>query len=83
MIMTNHAIERCRQRRIPEHLLELALEIGAGKKKPGNATSISIGKKELDRLIHEYKTVIHGLERLKRQKLTVITKDNETVITAY
>ncbi len=84
MNLTAHAIKRCRQRRIPEYILELALEIGISGKKPGGATAIPLRKKDIDLAIHEYKAMIQRLERLKRQNVSVIlAEDNETVITAY
>lgn len=84
MYLTAHAIKRCRQRRIPEYLLELALEIGTSEKKPGGATAVSIGKKDIDIAIHEFKGMIQCLERLKRQRVSIVMDEgSETVITAY
>jgi len=84
MNLTAHAIKRCRQRRIPEYLVELALEIGTRDRKPGGATAVSIDKKDIDIAIHEFKGIIQRLERLKRQRVSiVIDEGNGTVITAY
>lgn len=84
MIMTAHAMRRCMQRRIPEHLLDFVVDMGTKTKKPGGAALMSIGKKDIDMAIHECKAVIQDLERLKRQKVSIVVAgDNETVITAY
>jgi len=41
-----------------------------GKKR---AIRRSIRKRELNRTLHELKRIIHGLERLKRQPISIIT----------
>lgn len=84
MNLTTHAIKRCRQRKIPEYLLELALEIGISVRKPGGATAVSIDKKGIDTAIHEFKGMIQRLEKLKKQRVSIIIDElSETIITAY
>lgn len=85
MIITEHVVKRCRQRGIPEYFLDMIMDMGAKvKKKPGGVVLMSVEKKKLDMVIHECKAIIQGLERLKRQKVSiVVAEDNDTVITAY
>lgn len=84
MTITAHAMKRCRQRGIPEYLLDIIMDMGAKMKKPGGAALMSVKKKEVDMVIHEFKAIIQGLEKLKRQKVSIIVdENNETVITTY
>ena len=84
MDISEHAIKRCRQRGIQEYLLEIIQDLGTKEKRPYGAMRTVIGKREVDRLIHEMKIVIHHLEKLKRRKVAVVTSDGpETIITSY
>jgi len=86
MNITNHALARCRQRGIPEYLLALIRDLGTKERRPGGAIRRFIKKRECDRAIRELKRMIHGVERLKRQPISIITtedEDTDTVITAY
>lgn len=84
MKMTEHAAKRCKQRGIPEYLLDIILGMGSSESKPGNATFYKVGKKEVDRMIHELKAVIQQLDRLKRTKVGAIVADsNGSILTTY
>lgn len=84
MIITAHAMKRCRQRGIPEYLLDIVMDMGAKMKKPGGAALMSVRKTEIDMAIHECKAIIQGLERVKRQNIAIVVDENdETVITTY
>lgn len=84
MNITAHAIRRCKQRGIPEYMLQLIMEMGSGEIRPGNATLFTIGKKEADNIIHELKAMIQQLDRLKRTKIgAVVAEGNDTIITGY
>lgn len=84
MKITEHAAKRCKQRGIPEYLVDVILESGSSESKPGNATLFKVGKRELDLMIHELKAVIQQLDRLKRTKVGAIVADGDrAVLTTY
>lgn len=84
MNITAHAAKRCKQRGIPEYLLNVILESGTAESKPGNATLLKIGKKEVDWMIHELKALIQHLDRLKRTKVGAIVADGDGgILTTY
>lgn len=84
MNITAHAAKRCKQRGIPEYLMELIPGVGSIASKPGKASLSIIGKKEVDMMIHELKALIQQLDRLKRTKVgAVVAEDNNTIITGY
>lgn len=82
MNITAHALERCRQRGIPEYVLGIIKDMGSKEKRPYGATLSTIRKKDLDKMVHELKSIIQQVDKLK--KVSVITaEDNETIITTY
>lgn len=79
-----HAIRRCKQRGIPEYMLQLIMEMGSGEIRPGNAALFTIGKKEADNIIHELKAMIQQFDKLKRTKVGAVVADDEgAIITTY
>mgnify|MGYP001562289161 FL=1 len=84
MNITAHAAKRCKQRGIPEYLLDALLESGTTESKPGNATLLKIGKKEIDWIIHDLKAMIQQLDRLKRTKIGAVMADaDRAILTTY
>jgi hypothetical protein len=84
MKITAHAVKRCRQRGIPEYLLEIIQDYGSRKQRPYGAKLVSIGKKDLDKIIHELKTIIQQVDKLKKKKVSIImAEDKKTIITTY
>ncbi len=82
MSITAHALERCRQRGIPEYVLWIIKDIGSKEKRPYGATLLTIHKKDLDKMVHELKSIIQQVDKLK--KVSVLTaEDKETIITTY
>lgn len=82
MNITSHAIVRCRQRGIPEDLIEIILNLGHTKRLPHGAIGRSINKRDCDRMIHELKRLIHRIEKLKMSGVYIVTSDDTgTIIT--
>lgn len=81
MNLTSHVITRCRQRGIPEHLLEIIRDRGVKEKRHGAIRS-TFRKRDCDRLIHELKRFVQQLEKLKGISV-VASEENGTIITAY
>lgn len=82
MNITAYALERCRQRGIPEYVLGIIKDIGSKEKRHGGVTLAILYKKDLDKTIHELKTIIQQVDKLKRASV-VVAEDNETIITTY
>lgn len=81
MNVSAHAKERCRQRGIPEYLLGIIHDLGVKERRPGKAIRTTLRKKDCDKMVHELKRFIQQVEKLK--KVSVLTGEEETVITAY
>ena len=81
MIISKHAANRCQQRGIKNHHVDLILEHGILKSKNG-AYECSIPKKIIGNLISEYKRKIQDLESISRANKTLIFNEN-TIITGY
>ena len=82
MNITAHALERCRQRGIPEYVLGIIKDIGVKEKRPYGATSSIICKRDLDKMVHELKSMIQQVDKLKKVSV-ITTEDSETIITTY
>lgn len=82
MNITAHALERCRQRGIPEYVLGIIQDIGSKEKRPYGAALSTIRKKDLDKMIHELKSMIQQVDKLKKVSV-IVAEDNETIITTY
>lgn len=82
MNITAHALERCRQRGIPEYVLGIIQDMGSKEKRPYGATLSTIRKKDLDKMIHELKSIIQQVDKLKKVSV-IVGEDNETIITTY
>ena len=82
MNITAHALERCRQRGIPEYVLGIIKDIGVKEKRPYGATLSTIRKKDLDKMIHELKSLIQQVDKLKKVSV-IVAEDNETILTTY
>ena len=82
MNITAHALERCRQRGIPEYVLGIIKDIGVKEKRPYGATLSTICKKDLDKMIHELKSLIQQVDKLKKVSV-IVEEDNETILTTY
>jgi len=84
MDITAHALKRCRQRGIPENLLEIVQSFGRKERRPHGAIRRMIKKKDCDQAVRQLKHLIQKIEKLSRQGVCVImTEDDESVITAY
>ncbi|MDP2683225.1 MAG: hypothetical protein Q8P28_10600 [Deltaproteobacteria bacterium] len=82
MSITAHALERCRQRGIPEYVLGIIKDIGVKEKRSYGATLSTICKKDLDKMIHELKSMVQQVDKLKKVSV-IVAEDNETIITTY
>lgn len=75
---------RCRQRGIPEYLLEIIWSLGVKEKRPLNATRSMLRKKDCDMMIHELKQLIQRVEKLKKNGVSVVaSEEDDCVITTY
>ena len=84
MNVTAHVLDRCRQRGIPEHMLEVILTIGSEESRPQGATRYTLNKRDCDRVIHELKELIQHFDRLKKKGVSIVVSgDNTSIITAY
>jgi len=84
MTITAHALQRCRQRGIPEYLLEIVRDLGAKERRPYGATRSTLRKRDCDTIIHELKQIIQQVEKLKRKGVSIVSsKKNDSIITAY
>lgn len=82
MKLTKHAQIRSRQRAISKEALWLITTYGIGQKVYGNATRYFLDKRAIDHLIHELKTQIQMMEKLKRVRV-IVGNDDQGIITAY
>lgn len=82
MNITAHALERCKQRGIPEYVLGIIKDMGSKEKRPYGATLLTIRKKDLDKMIHELKSIIQQVDKLKKVSV-IVSENNEAIITAY
>ena len=83
MNITAHALERCRQRGIPEYVLGIIKDMGSKEKRPYGATLSTIRKKDLDKMVHELKSMIQQVDKLKKVSVIVAEDDDETILTTY
>lgn len=84
MNLTTHVMTRCRQRGIPEYLLEIIWYLGVRERRPYSAIRSTLRKKDCDRMIHELKQLIQRVEKLKRNGVSVVaTEEDDCLITTY
>lgn len=84
MDLTTHVMTRCRQRGIPEYLLDIIWYLGVKETRPYSAIRSTLRKKDCDRMIHELKQLMQTVEKLKRNGVSVVaSEEGGCVITTY
>lgn len=76
-----HAGARCRQRGIPEDLLDLVVQLGTPRSGPGGAVKYSIGKHDKGRVVSHLKELVRAVE--KASSITVVAAGDGDIITCY
>ena len=82
MELSNHAIKRMKQRGFLKDHIELILEHGKAKRKPGDVLEIKLHKKDINQVIQCLKKTIQMLSKCKN-KAILIDGSSETIITTY
>ena len=82
MNITAHALQRCRQRGIPEYLLEMILDLGVRQRRPHRTIRATLRKRDCDKMIHELKRLVQQVEKLKKG-VSVVVSEEGSIITAY
>jgi hypothetical protein len=82
MTFTHHAAMRMRQRGVPEEILDLVLQFGRERPRPGRACEISMTRCDAANLVGILKRMIHMIEKAQRKK-AVISRTDGAVITVY
>ncbi|MDY6832130.1 MAG: hypothetical protein SWC96_09890 [Thermodesulfobacteriota bacterium] len=82
MHLTNHARTRTQQRGFNKKHVDLILNYGSPRIKPGNAIEYYIGRKEKNRLIEQMRQKIKLLESCA-DKAVLVDSAADTVITTY
>ena len=80
MVISKHAIKRCRQRGIPYSIIDLIVQIGTPLRKSGGATEYYINKKNKNELQNQLKKYIHDIDKIDVDAVLMI-EDN--VVTVY
>lgn len=81
MHTTQHAEARMRQRGIPEDLVDLILQYGTPRRRPGGAYEYVVRKGDRARLVRHLKHLLHRAEALDRK--AVLVGDDGVVVTTY
>lgn len=79
MIITNHALKRMAQRSIKMIDVDLILEYGTSKSRPGGAFEYYIEKENIPKIISGLKHTINQIDRLKDKAVLVIDNKIKTV----
>ena len=79
-MFTKHAKIRSKQRGIPMDEIELIMEYGESRNRPGGAVEIGISKKDKNRIIQKLIWLINKLDKIQNKRVLMI--DN-SVITVY
>ena len=82
MRVTRHAQIRSKQRGIPKGAVNLVITYGIGQKVCGDATKYLLDKRAIDHGIHELKSQIQTMEKLKTLRV-IVADDEQDVITVY
>jgi len=80
MNFTRHAQSRSQQRCIPDSIIDLIMEYGNPKSRPGGAIEYCVSRKEISKIIFSLKRFINNLD--KAADKAVILKDGN-VVTVY
>ncbi len=80
MDISKHAKIRCQQRGIPSDMIELIVEFGTPRGKPGGAFEYVIREKDKNQMIFRLRYLINHLEKTAGKAVLVI--DNQ-IITVY
>jgi len=80
MTLTDHAAMRMQQRGVPEIILDLILQFGREKARPGGAWEISMTRRDAADLVGSLKSAIHMIEKAQRKR-AVISGTDGVVIT--
>lgn len=83
MILSKHAAKRAQQRGIRLDTINLILQYGELRRKPGGAAEYIIPGRKRDEIIREKKQEIHAIERAAGIVVLVGNDDPEMVITEY
>ena len=82
MEFTKHAQIRSNQRAIPKEAIDVILNDGNSQKVLGPAIEYHLNKRAIDLKIHQLKSEIKLMEKLKKAKV-VVSNDDNIVITVY
>jgi hypothetical protein len=80
MTLSKHAEIRCRQRGIPEKYVDLIVQYGKPKYKPGGALEYTISKRDKNEIQRQLKKMITQLDKISNK--AVLVADN-SIITVY
>jgi len=78
--MTKHAEIRSQQRGFPKDEIDLILEFGKKKNRPGGAVEFGINKKDKNKIIQKLKRLINKLDKIQKKRVLMI---EDSIITVY
>ena len=78
--ITKHATIRSQQRGIPKDEIDLILEFGKKKNRPGGAVEFGILKKDKNKIIRELKWLINKIDKIQKKRVLMI---ENSIITVY
>lgn len=81
--MTAHAFSRKTQRGFKSEYIQLILDHGSAKKKPGGVIELAITRKQLIEIEQEYKRTISILSKIVGKKAILVDEGSATIITMY
>ena len=82
MKMTKHALARVQQRGLRQEFIDLILEYGTPKYRPGDVLEYKITKKEKSKLITHLKRLTKAVEN-SSNKAVLVNSHEDSIITAY